>query len=455
MCGIVGFYTPKPRLKPNREYFTQALYVDALRGHHGTGVAAVHEKGNVIIHKKAIHAFDYMDTRTADDLFSYTGFYNCMIGHNRFKTHGMQSNRNTHPFQHGNITLVHNGSVATHNLPGTQEVDSEQICHALSQDTIENVVAKLDGAFALVWWDSDEKAMYAIRNEERPLWFAKDSKHDTVFFASERGMLVWIAARNGIELDAAYQPQPGELLRFSGDTAVPEVRTLPLFQKPPVGGKNTTGGIKHNNWGNVYNFPDILNKHGLRVGDTVIVHPVTWETTAKGKPNDSTYGFLYLLNTESKAVFRHAACKFKEYDATLSYKARVCGSAWINDKEFVSVAQMEPVGENEFELDNDTVYLQQVNTKERNSTRSKNPKKKSAANDAAGDDEVALMLPGPDNHLVTDAEYIRLIRHGCSYCGDPLDIDDAPSHVFDTHGNVYCDSCAKIPMVRQFLIGGK
>ena len=63
MCGIVGFINRETTYKDKEsilKWFNQALYCDALRGKHGTGVVAVNKSGSVITHKRALQASDFV-----------------------------------------------------------------------------------------------------------------------------------------------------------------------------------------------------------------------------------------------------------------------------------------------------------------------------------------------------------------------------------------------------------
>lgn len=117
-----------------------------------------------------------------------------VLGHNRHATKGASGDpEGAHPFQHGNITLVHNGSLTTHYSLTTENftVDSEAICKAISVDGIEAVAPKLRGAFALVWIDSDNNTLNFLRNEERCFAMAWNETTNRMWWASEMDMLKW------------------------------------------------------------------------------------------------------------------------------------------------------------------------------------------------------------------------------------------------------------------------
>ncbi|MCS5737398.1 class II glutamine amidotransferase, partial [Herbiconiux daphne] len=105
--------------------------------------------------------------------------------------------RNAHPFQHGSITLVHNGTLDNQSLlPDHQKfaVDSENIAYSIDKIGIEETIKKLNGKFTLVWFDAKDQTLNFIRNKDRPFHFMETSSGDW-FGASEEDMLMWLSKR--------------------------------------------------------------------------------------------------------------------------------------------------------------------------------------------------------------------------------------------------------------------
>ncbi|MCK5711064.1 MAG: hypothetical protein KAI07_11035, partial [Deltaproteobacteria bacterium] len=161
MCGIVGVLSSSKTLysKDRSNYFEQALFTGAVRGEDSTGVFAVPRKASneIYLHKKAMASPDYLDSKTGSRILNTMPDYSCVIGHNRSATRGGVSNATAHPFNHGAITLVHNGTLRSAVGHDTQhlDVDSEQIAYALNQvEDPKEVLIKLVGAYVLIWWDT-------------------------------------------------------------------------------------------------------------------------------------------------------------------------------------------------------------------------------------------------------------------------------------------------------------
>lgn len=222
MCGIIGYASSEGISKgwtDRRDYLKDGLFVDAVRGMHSTGLMCVPKAkpGEVIIHKKAMNSSDFLDLATTDKLLNDCDKYQFMIGHNRHATKGGIKSCMAHPFNHGKITLVHNGTLFTQSyLPDGLKFDSdsEAITNALNVKPSSEIIPLLDGAFALVWHDASDDTLHLVRNADRPLTFAKAKNQDTLLIASEAKMLDWLASRNNIEIETIYEPGPGHELIF-------------------------------------------------------------------------------------------------------------------------------------------------------------------------------------------------------------------------------------------------
>lgn len=194
MCGIVGVASNNKVSSATLELFKSLLLHDVVRGHHATGVAAINTaKNEVGITKEAIPSYEFLEKYEIND------DCNIYIGHNRWATRGAKDDdENAHPFSHGHITGVHNGSLRDQSLLDNHtdfEVDSDNLFHHLSRRGIEHTAKNLDGAFAIVYYDADDRTLNFMRNSERPLFVAKLS-NGSICWASESQMMEWLVCRS-------------------------------------------------------------------------------------------------------------------------------------------------------------------------------------------------------------------------------------------------------------------
>lgn len=190
MCGLVGMAGDLGAA--DRKIFRNMLDVCQVRGRDSTGVINVNQQ-NKYATAKALGPPSYLfDTRQYDTKIDI-GFNSALIGHCRHKTSGDVSIANAHPFvsENGKIVGVHNGTLRNHtSLDGweTGMVDSEAMINDLSINGPEKTFAKVEGAFAVVWWDTEELTLNFIRNRERPLHFTWSHDFKSLLWASEPWM---------------------------------------------------------------------------------------------------------------------------------------------------------------------------------------------------------------------------------------------------------------------------
>lgn len=227
MCGIVGIINAdnhKSSVCVN--VFKDFLFLDTYRGDDSTGVYLVPKNtynNTPVLMKKVMPGYDFVNYRPFYNAVDDTN-YKLYLGHNRLATRGGVSVGNAHPFelydskQDRTITLVHNGTVYNkHELRNgsTFDTDSEAICNSILLDGVEETVEKLDGAFALVWYDDKDGTVNFLRNDKRPFGFIYNKGQKRIFFGSDTTLIMPAISKNHVFGDLKIEQLPvGKWIKY-------------------------------------------------------------------------------------------------------------------------------------------------------------------------------------------------------------------------------------------------
>ena len=174
MCGIVGYLGP---LNP-KDVIVSGLKKLEYRGYDSAGVAILHQ-GSVKRVRAEGKLKNLESKLTAESFDGHLG-----IGHTRWATHGVPSERNAHPHQVGGISLVHNGIIENYleikeallkrGAKITSDTDSELVAHLVAEQVevqrdllkaVQVVLKELRGAFSiLVIWDQQPDRLVAFKD---------------------------------------------------------------------------------------------------------------------------------------------------------------------------------------------------------------------------------------------------------------------------------------------------
>ena len=207
MCGHVGI---AGRLEFKDEATIKRLLLyDYFRGPDSTGFASINKEGSSAkVAKIASHPLDLFDSgkfKASIQALQSSVF----IGHNRAATRGVVNSVNAHPYEYGHIVGCHNGTLDVTSfeelkkkLGESFDVDSQAIFASIAKFGIKETVSMMRGAWALVWFDLEEKTLNFLRNKERPFWLA---------YTKDFGKILWASEWPMIQAALALSSQPYEL----------------------------------------------------------------------------------------------------------------------------------------------------------------------------------------------------------------------------------------------------
>jgi predicted glutamine amidotransferase len=211
MCGIVG--RAGALGAPDERIFKVMLLLDYFRGQDSTGVASITKKGYSSVLKIADDPIMLFNHKEYEEVVA--GVYDSIwIGHNRAATIGVTTRQNAHPFECDHIVGVHNGTLTKDAfntlgswLDKSYDTDSETLYRYMAEYGVDETISRLQGAWALVWFDAKEQTLNMIRNSERPLFTAVSKRGETRFlsWASEYEMIAAAREMSGAKALESYE----------------------------------------------------------------------------------------------------------------------------------------------------------------------------------------------------------------------------------------------------------
>ncbi len=131
-----------------------------------------------------------------------------LFGHGRAATRGSVNVKNAHPFtidrdDKSYITLVHNGTLEYEQpFEGMfkHDVDSAWLAELIAKEGAKEVLPRVNGALALIWYDSQDNTMNFFRNLARPLAVAISPK-GAFYVASEGAFLALAKHKHTLDFD--------------------------------------------------------------------------------------------------------------------------------------------------------------------------------------------------------------------------------------------------------------
>ena len=310
MCGIFGLSSSTILTQAQHRFIKQCTFVGTLRGVDSTGLALVDKNNNVEVYKKALAGPDFYTSRLGQRCLDELDGSFMVMGHNRAATRGKINDLTAHPFQYDHVTAVHNGTLNWQaKLPITKHtVDSENLIHSMStlgdldENNLAEFMAGIEGSYAITAYDENTELLWLVRNDERPLTYLTDSNGD-LYWASEAGMLLWVAERVGIKFkteDVVHLPTT-KVVGFN--TRTMEFVASKEYQEPVThwtgygnaygGGGSYKGNHRTNSNTNTQAFDSVSGKYVKYVSVDDAVRQKRWSE------DDRNLAIVYTNRAES------------------------------------------------------------------------------------------------------------------------------------------------------------
>ncbi len=194
MCGIVGYLGPQDPKKIIVEGLKKLEY----RGYDSAGIAILND--GITKRVRAAGKIKNLEEKLLSE--SFNGHLG--IGHTRWATHGAAVEKNAHPHQVGEISIVHNGIIENYldikkNLIARgadikSDTDSELVAHLINEEiqkspnlfsAVQKTLSHLVGAFSIVvMWEKSPNEMIAFKDGP-PLIVGLNEKNKEYFIVSD------------------------------------------------------------------------------------------------------------------------------------------------------------------------------------------------------------------------------------------------------------------------------
>lgn len=207
MCGLFGGYSSI--LTADERSVIQSLMIyNFARGEDSTGMADYVPDPKRVGHNES--AFRYWKStqnpldfarakwKQANEERWVKSQPRVIAGHSRAATRGKIIQNNAHPFYHKPIIGMHNGTIyGPFNNHMKFDTDSEALYANVAEmgikDTIKDLKSAHSVAYAMVWMDCKDKSLNFLRNDKRPLHFAREGKDGTTLFWSSEALQLELA----------------------------------------------------------------------------------------------------------------------------------------------------------------------------------------------------------------------------------------------------------------------
>ena len=325
MCGIIGYIGPKEAA----DVLIDGLKRLEYRGYDSAGVAVLNSHGI------EVERAEGKLSRLEEKLKKHKPHGHLGIGHTRWATHGVPSERNAHPHRVGDVVVVHNGIIENFEELRKElikkgcrfksETDTEIFCHLINEElkktkdiaaAIRHALQKVRGSYALV-------VMYA--KEPEKLFAAKSGSPLVLGFGEKENLVASdVPALLPYTKEVAYLED--------GEFAVMDKGHFALFDK---NGRRKEPQKSHIEWN-----PVMAEKAGFKhfMLKEIFEQPRVVEQTLMGRVQLGS-GKLFLEGIDT--LLGKTGFHYKKIDIIAcgtSYHAGLVGKYWLEQLARVPVS---------------------------------------------------------------------------------------------------------------------
>lgn len=370
-CGLSGFSGINSY---NSEKIKFLLYWNSQeRGKDATGIFT--PKTGIV--KNNIEAKEFINDVK---LISKVKKDNVLIGHVRAKTIGHNSVENAHPFEYGDITLAHNGTLENHleltsvySLKSSDyKVDSQVLAKCIEInfkfDDKVKALEQYQGAVATLFYNKSENILYAYHDNKRPLYYGFVDKTE-LYISSIKDSLTAIDCKDILEFEVntLYKIKDGviiskqlyEPIKKSNYTEIILADKFDLSIKNKAGisqvkssKKNISGIFVSNvNIGYIKGFWLKTNKHGFERDNTKFL---------KKQHLINNQNWYYVLGKPENLIYKNETDYFEVRD-TLGNEGIICKIDNFNTTNFIPQVNKYVTVLKNLTFKKDNVTLCQIN----------------------------------------------------------------------------------------------
>lgn len=221
MCGIAGVINAsKVTVKELTGFVKDAILTGSVRGVDSVGLAAIDSLCSINVYKDILNPVSFLTAKPAASIIEDASDSYFTLIHHRAATVGKVTVAAAQPFYYVgealdvaktefDVILCHNGTLSggfdkkSGNI--TFDSDSDWLAWKVAQHLDADGVPNFDEVFRGVTgsWSivcTVAGITYMLNNGDRPMHVAWAANDQFALFASEPGMLGWIAERNGIKI---------------------------------------------------------------------------------------------------------------------------------------------------------------------------------------------------------------------------------------------------------------